>query len=292
MLSLVSASLEALSFFSHPLVYPLVSLPILIDTSVSSDKCPSDECLYLSEQVFSRNRCSVPSFLVFSIPVKFTQVCNHAISFTCVYSQTHSLKARLWEVSKCHSHFPIFKKSAALCMLFVVELENAHGFRVPKGSLDCSPNSSSHWSHSLLRFFGHMAVASEKVLEGSANYSLHLCPKWLLLHKNSLEGSANCVLHLSLSLLLGPKLRELLTCFTHTNAVRRKRPIMSLLLGYSLGLFSCCFCCSCSCCCCCCSCFWCWWWRWWLRLWWFRRPLVVWFFIGFTYVFLFCHGGS
>ena len=119
-----------------------------------------------------------------------------------------------------------------------------------------------------------MAVASEKVLEGSANYSLHLSPEWLLLHKNSLEGSANCVLRLFLSLLLGPKLRELLTRFTHTNPVRRKRPFMSLLLGYSLGLFSCCFCCSCSCRCCC-SCFWCWWWRWWLRLWWFRRPLVV-----------------
>ncbi len=31
-------------------------------------------------------------------------------------------------------------------------------------------------------------------------------------------------------------LRELLTRLTHTNPVRRKRPIMSLLLGYSLGL--------------------------------------------------------
>ena len=46
--------------------------------------------------------------------------------------------------------------------------------------------------------FGQMAVASENV-EGSANCSLHLSPKWLLLGKNSLEGSANCptVLHLS-----------------------------------------------------------------------------------------------
>ena len=54
--------------------------------------------------------------------------------------------------------------------------------------------------------------------------------------KGSVEGSANCALHLSPSLLLGWKLRELLTCLTHTNPVRRKRPIMSLLLGYSLGL--------------------------------------------------------
>ena len=75
-------------------------------------------------------------------------------------------------------------------------------------------------------------------VEGSVNYSLHLSPKWLLLHKSSLEGSANCALHLSPSLLMGSKLRELLTCLTHTNPVRRKWPIMSLLLRYSLGLFS------------------------------------------------------
>ena len=28
-------------------------------------------------------------------------------------------------------------------------------------------------------------------VEGSPNYSLHLSPKWLLLHKNYLEGSVN-----------------------------------------------------------------------------------------------------
>ena len=72
-------------------------------------------------------------------------------------------------------------------------------------------------------------------VEGSANYSLHLSPK--LLYKSSLEGSANCALHFSPSVLLGSKLRELFTRLTHTNPVRRKKPIMSLLLGYSLGLF-------------------------------------------------------
>ena len=61
--------------------------------------------------------------------------------------------------------------------------------------------------------------------------------QWLLLQKGSVEGSANCALHLSPSLLVGSKLRDLLTCLTHTNPVRRKLPIMSLLLGYSLGLF-------------------------------------------------------
>ena len=55
--------------------------------------------------------------------------------------------------------------------------------------------------------------------------------------KSSLEGSASCALHLPPSLLLGSKLHELLKCLNHTNPVRTKRPIMSLLLGYSLGLF-------------------------------------------------------
>ena len=36
---------------------------------------------------------------------------------------------------------------------------------------------------------------------------------------------------------MGSKLLELLTCLIRTNPVRRKRPIMSWLLGYSVGLF-------------------------------------------------------
>ena len=39
------------------------------------------------------------------------------------------------------------------------------------------------------------------------------------------------------SLFQGSKLYELLTCLNHANLVRRKRPIISLLLGYCLGLF-------------------------------------------------------
>ena len=67
----------------------------------------------------------------------------------------------------------------------------ANGFRLPKGSLECSPNSSSHWSRSLLRFFGHMSVASEKVLWTVPPTILYICltvscgflGKWLLLQK-------------------------------------------------------------------------------------------------------------
>ena len=84
-------------------------------------------------------------------------------------------------------------------------------------------------SQSLAVFWANGCCFRKGFVEGSANYSLHLSPK--LLYKSSLEGSANCALHLSPSVLLRPKLR------THTNQVRRKRPIMPLLLGYSLGLF-------------------------------------------------------
>ena len=51
----------------------------------------------------------------------------------------------------------------------------AIGFRLPKGSLECSPNSSLHWSHSLLRFFGQMAVASERVLWRVLPTFLYIC---------------------------------------------------------------------------------------------------------------------
>ena len=114
-----------------------------------------------------------------------------------------------------------------------------------------------------------MAVASQKVLWNVPQTVLYIgltvscgfLGKWLLLQKRfwrvpptilyislpngccfikrSLEGSAKCALHLPPSLLLGSKLRELLTCLNHTNPVCRKRPIMSLLLGYSLGLHGC-----------------------------------------------------
>ena len=111
---------------------------------------------------------------------------------------------------------------------------SASGFCLPQGSLECSPNSSLHWSHSLLRFFEQMAVASEKVLWRVPSTILYIClavscgflGKWLLLqkrfcggfrqlfftfvcqmavellHKSSLEDSANCALHLSPCLLM------------------------------------------------------------------------------------------
>ena len=83
-----------------------------------------------------------------------------------------------------------------------------------------------------------MAVASEKVLWRVPATSLYISlPNGCFFIKSSLKGSANCALHLPPSLLLGSELRELLTCLNHTNPVRRKRPIMSLLLGYSFGLF-------------------------------------------------------
>ena len=40
----------------------------------------------------------------------------------------------------------------------------ANGFRLPKGSLECSSTSSLRRPQNLLRFFGQMALASKKVL--------------------------------------------------------------------------------------------------------------------------------
>ena len=51
----------------------------------------------------------------------------------------------------------------------------ANGFRLPKGPLECSPNNSLHLSHSLLRFFGQMAVASEKVQWRVPPTILYIC---------------------------------------------------------------------------------------------------------------------
>ena len=68
-------------------------------------------------------------------------------------------------------------------------------------------------------FVSQMAVVSERVLFGAlcrfSNCSLHLCP----------------------NLVLASKLHEWLTCLTHTLPIRRGRPILSVLLGYFLGLF-------------------------------------------------------
>ena len=51
-------------------------------------------------------------------------------------------------------------------------------------------------------FLGNGCCFRKGSVEGSANFSLYLSPKWLLLHKSYLEGSASCALHLSPSLLL------------------------------------------------------------------------------------------
>ena len=62
--------------------------------------------------------------------------------------------------------FGVFSHSKGLAAKWHVCLLGffaANGFRLPKGSLECSPNSSLHWPHGLLRF-SWQAVASEKVL--------------------------------------------------------------------------------------------------------------------------------
>ena len=93
MLSLVSAFLEALFFFSHPLVsrlHPYKRVSALLRTSVHS----------LKFSIF------LTKYLLVEVSV------SH-------FNEPKRKRGR----GKCHSHFPIFKKSAALCMLIVAELK-------------------------------------------------------------------------------------------------------------------------------------------------------------------------
>ena len=81
--------------------------------------------------------------------------------------------------------FGVFSRSKGLWAKWRWGFFAANGFRLPKGSLKCSPNSFLHWSHSLLRFFlANGCCFRKSSVEGSANNSLHLSPKWLLLHKS------------------------------------------------------------------------------------------------------------
>ena len=111
---------------------------------------------------------------------------------------------------------------------YVFWVFSSNGFRLPKGFLECSPNCPAHSSQqSLPRFLGKWLLLQKRFCGGfnedSPNHSLHhWSPKWLLLHKKFFGEFRQ--LHL-------------LTCLNHPNRVHRKRPIMSLLLGYSLGLF-------------------------------------------------------
>ena len=87
-------------------------------------------------------------------------------------------------------------------------------------------------------FFGQMAVTSEKVLWRVPPTILYIClPNGCCFIKVLWRVPPTVLYILSPSLLLGSKLRELLTCLTHTNPVHRKRPIMLLLLGHSFVLF-------------------------------------------------------
>ena len=109
-----------------------------------------------------------------------------------------------------------------------------------------------------LRSWQHMAFASQKVfwsvpqtvisigltvscgffwanfrkgsVQGSADHSSHLSPTGMLLHSNSLEGSANFTLI--------SKSRELLTCLTHGNPVRRDHPSCRCCWGILWAYFT------------------------------------------------------
>ena len=118
---LTYAKLSSSSVGCCHLCLPLLRLCFFFPTHSLSLSSPSpfstQVCLWTSVH-FLQNRCSVNSIH----QVKSTSVWNYTTCLTGVYSQTHSLKARLWEVSQ---PFPHFQKECGALHAFCVELESA-----------------------------------------------------------------------------------------------------------------------------------------------------------------------
>ena len=108
---------------------------------------------------------------------------------------------------------------------------------------------SSKWLSPPNRFFGVFPkLFCTFVSECPAVFGVNVCcfrirfcggfyislPTGCYFIKSSLEGSANCALYWPPRLLLGSKLRELLTCFSHTNPARRKRCCWGIPWAYFL----------------------------------------------------------
>ena len=93
-------------------------------TRFSSSPSPfaTQVCLWTSVLLIS-DRCPLSSKQNL-ISGKFLHY-KHDSSFTLVHSQTHTLEARLWEVSQ---PFPHFQKRSVAALLALFSAENAHEF--------------------------------------------------------------------------------------------------------------------------------------------------------------------
>ena len=119
--SLVSSYVGGSVFFAHP-TRSLLSLfpsPLSQDTSVSDTS--------VSPGQVSTTPTSVG---VISKSLKYFFLCIYIYtsilpSFTLVYSQTHSLEARLW-ASEVTANSPLSKKRALQCLLLFESFETAH----------------------------------------------------------------------------------------------------------------------------------------------------------------------
>ena len=122
--------------------------------------------------------------------------------------------------------------------MFAFWVFSSNGFRLPKGFLECSPNCSAHSSQSLARFLGINGCCFRRgSVEGSPNHSLHLFPKWLLLQKKFL-GEFHQLRFTFISQPPGGKAAWIVDMSQPYKSSPQIRPIISLLLGYSLGAFS------------------------------------------------------
>ena len=158
--------------------------------------------------------------VMWKVPLKFLYICPPVFSSKKVIGRFPSLFFTFVSQSSL-----VFWDRALWQILHIfLFLANSVSF----GAFSHSNGLGAKWHICLLWANGYCFRKGS--VEVSANYSLHLFAT--LLYKSSLRVPPTVLaLHLSPSVLLGPKLR------THANPVRRQRPIMSLLLGYSLGLF-------------------------------------------------------
>ena len=119
-LSLVSSYVGGSVFFSHPTrsLFFLVFPPLI--SNISRHKCVWHKCVFW---------ISIPHQHL-SVCMKISQktylYTNILPSFTLVYSQTHSLEARLWG-SEITAKFPTVKKRALHCLqIFESVFKTAH----------------------------------------------------------------------------------------------------------------------------------------------------------------------
>ena len=126
---------------------------------------------------------------------------------------------------------------------FVFFFFAANGFRLPKCSLECSPNSCLHCSHSLLRFLCKWQLLQKRFCGGFRQLLFTFVSQMAVASQKFFGGFHQvCFTFPIYCISQSPPGVKVASKSWHVSPIQssnpQKRPIMSLLLGYSLGLFS------------------------------------------------------